>query len=400
MPGSSTSPTRRAWSPRRWRHPDGGGLGVPGGRHLRLPGRADAPGGLRARGRPGRATFDYAGLNHLGWLRRVEVDGRDLLPGLLTDDAALLSIEEGACSGPDWLRTLGAVPNEYLWYWYYTAEAVAAAQQAGQTRGEYLSEQQARFYADAAAAEPAAALAAWERTRHDREATYMAGSHGSAEGGPAGRAAADLDGGGYDRMALELMRAIAYDEPATMVLNVAAPGRRLPWPGAGRRRGGRGPVRGRRGGPATAPAGAARRPPAGAGAVGQGGRDHDHRGRPHRLAAAGAACAGHPPAGRLRDLRPRHPRGPAGGRPGAARGVVRARRSHAGRRTGGYRRPAGWTGGRRAISGERASDRTPAASKASRVAATRSGATAAVRSSSTVASSPAPTASRAVARTQ
>jgi 6-phospho-beta-glucosidase len=30
----------------------------------------------------------------------------------------------------------------------------------------------------------------------------------------------DLDGGGYDRMALELMRAIAHDEAATLVLNV------------------------------------------------------------------------------------------------------------------------------------------------------------------------------------
>jgi 6-phospho-beta-glucosidase len=208
-------------------HPDGGGLGG------RVVGICDSPVGMMRRVAhavgvdPDRARFDYAGLNHLGWLRRVEVDGRDLLPGLLADDAALLSIEEGGLFGPDWLRTLGAVPNEYLWYWYYTAEAVAAAQQEGRTRGEYLSEQQGSFYAEAAAAEPAAALAAWERTRHDREATYMAGSSGGADGaedGPAGREAVDLDGGGYDRMALELMRAIAYDEPATMVLNVAAPG--------------------------------------------------------------------------------------------------------------------------------------------------------------------------------
>ena len=60
------------------------------------------------------AWFDYAGLNHLGWLRRVLVDGRDVLPGLLADDDALASFEEGRLFGGPWLRTLGAVPNEYL----------------------------------------------------------------------------------------------------------------------------------------------------------------------------------------------------------------------------------------------------------------------------------------------
>ena len=45
------------------------------------------------------AWFDYAGLNHLGWLRRVLVDGRDALPGLLADDDALGSFEEGQLFG-------------------------------------------------------------------------------------------------------------------------------------------------------------------------------------------------------------------------------------------------------------------------------------------------------------
>ena len=110
------------------------------------------------------------------------------------------------------------MPNEYLWYWYYTAEAVRAAAGAEASRGEYLAEQQARFYAEATAADPAGAFAAWERTRQQREASYMADSREAAGAGE--REAADLDGGGYDRMALALMHAIAHDEPATMVLNV------------------------------------------------------------------------------------------------------------------------------------------------------------------------------------
>ena len=40
----------------------------------------------RAAGVPAdQAWFDYVGLNHMGWLRRVDVGGRDVLPGLLAD---------------------------------------------------------------------------------------------------------------------------------------------------------------------------------------------------------------------------------------------------------------------------------------------------------------------------
>ncbi len=197
---------------------EGGGLGD------RVIGICDSPVGLAKRVAhalgidPASARFDYAGLNHLGWLRRVDVDGADLLPRLLGDEGALTSFEEGRLFGAHWLQALGSVPNEYLWYWYYTAEAVRAASGADVTRGEYLAAQQARFYAEAATAAPADALAAWERTRHEREASYMADSRAAAGAGE--REAADLDGGGYDRMALALMHAIAHDEPTTMVLNV------------------------------------------------------------------------------------------------------------------------------------------------------------------------------------
>lgn len=163
-----------------------------------------------------RALFDYAGLNHLGWLRRVVVDGRDLLPGLLADREALLTTEEGRLFGPEWLATLGTVPNEYLWYWYFGPDAVAAALRAGRTRGEVLLEQQEGFWADGPSDEPP--LRRWERARMARETSYMAESRDAT--GAGARDQDDLDGGGYDRVALQLMRAVARDEPTSLVLNV------------------------------------------------------------------------------------------------------------------------------------------------------------------------------------
>ncbi len=160
-----------------------------------------------------RAEFDYAGLNHLGWLRRVLVDGTDLLPGLLADATRLRTIEEGRLFDPSWLATLGSVPNEYLWYWYYTADAIEAIEAAGETRGEYLLGSQGRFYGSGRDA-----YAAWDATRRAREETYMADSREQAEAGE--RADEDLDGGGYDQVALALMKALATDRPARLVLNV------------------------------------------------------------------------------------------------------------------------------------------------------------------------------------
>jgi 6-phospho-beta-glucosidase len=184
----------------------------------RVIGICDSPVGLGRRVAatlgvdPATARFDYAGLNHLGWLRKVEVNGVDQLPRFLADPAAHRSFEESRLFGPDWLRTLGSVPNEYLYYYYFNRESVAAATEAAQTRGEFLLDQQARFYHEVAKGEPA--LASWERTKAQREATYM------AEARDEERDAIDLDGGGYEQMALALMRAIAHDKPATLILNV------------------------------------------------------------------------------------------------------------------------------------------------------------------------------------
>ncbi|WP_030543627.1 6-phospho-beta-glucosidase [Streptomyces albus] len=198
----------------------------------RVIGICDSPVGLcrraaRAVGAdPDRADYDYVGLNHLGWLRRLTVDGRDLLPRLLGDRAALESFEEGKLFGADWLRALGALPNEYLHYYYFNRETVASVTAAETTRGEFLHRQQARFYAGEAGAGAVGGAAgdpyeAWERTRLEREETYMAESREATGGWQ--RDSCDLDGGGYDRVALALMRAIARNERTKLILNV--PGR-------------------------------------------------------------------------------------------------------------------------------------------------------------------------------
>ncbi|MFF0558329.1 6-phospho-beta-glucosidase [Streptomyces sp. NPDC004266] len=189
----------------------------------RVVGICDSPVGLGRRvarvlgANPDEAWIDYVGLNHLGWLRGLRVGGRDVLPRLLADEEALGSFEEGRLFGPEWLRSLGAVPNEYLHYYYFNREAVQAYRAAERTRGAYLRDQQGAFYQEMGKPDTPA-LDAWHRTLADREATYMAANREAA--GIGERDEEDLESGGYEKVALALMRAIARDERTTLILNV------------------------------------------------------------------------------------------------------------------------------------------------------------------------------------
>ncbi|MER6052716.1 6-phospho-beta-glucosidase [Streptomyces sp. NPDC001793] len=168
---------------------------------------------------PTRSGYDYVGLNHLGWLRSLTLEGTDVLPGLLDDVAALGSFEEGRLFGPEWLRVLGALPNEYLHYYYFRRETLHSVRDTAQTRGEFLDRQQGGFFERAAAAgSPDAVYDLWERTRLEREETYMAHSREATGGWQ--RDSHDLEGGGYDRVALALMHAIAGDSGRRLILNV------------------------------------------------------------------------------------------------------------------------------------------------------------------------------------
>ena len=166
---------------------------------------------------PERAEIQYAGLNHLGWLTGLIVDGTDVLPELLTRPDLLATFEEGRLFGSEWLSTIGAIPNEYLHYYMYEREVLHADQLELRSRGRYLQEQVESYtrQADEGTTDP---LELWERTRHDRESTYMAANRLSA--GVGERDAEDLTSGGYENVAIALMRGIAHDQNARLVLNV------------------------------------------------------------------------------------------------------------------------------------------------------------------------------------
>jgi 6-phospho-beta-glucosidase len=163
----------------------------------------------RALGRPADALwFDYFGLNHLGWLRAVRDGAEDVLPRLLADDERLGSFEEGRLFGGEWLRSLGMIPNEYLYYFYFASDAVAAVSEA--PRGAFLLRQQASFYAPG----NGDALAAWRAAKDERDRTYMAEAR-------SGEDAPQEEPGGYEGEAMAVVEAIANNTRALLILNTA-----------------------------------------------------------------------------------------------------------------------------------------------------------------------------------
>jgi 6-phospho-beta-glucosidase len=159
---------------------------------------------------------DYVGLNHLGWLRRVFGPNGDLLPAVLADDDALANIEEARLMGFDWVRQVGAIPNEYMYYYYFNREAVERIRRSKSTRGQSLVEEQRDFY-DTARQGPRQALDAWHAATDQRESTYM------AEARPTGheddRLPEDLEGG-YHKVALDIMGALTNGAPSGLILNI------------------------------------------------------------------------------------------------------------------------------------------------------------------------------------
>ena len=166
-----------------------------------------------------RVEADYLGLNHLGWLRGLRVGGTDLLPGLLADPARLLAMEEGRLFGADLLQALGAIPNEYLYWYYAQAEALRDVMAADRTRGEHVRARQERFYAAAAAA-PGQAARLWAAANEERNRSYFAELR-SGE-----RDAADVAAGGYESIAIGLAAALTGGGsrggggPARLIVNV------------------------------------------------------------------------------------------------------------------------------------------------------------------------------------
>ena len=86
---------------------------------------------------PQRVLVDQVGLNHLSWVRRVLLDGEDVLPDLLAEHGDELARDAGVSGRL--LDELGVLPSYYLHY-YYAHDRVLAEQAEGVPRAATVAE--------------------------------------------------------------------------------------------------------------------------------------------------------------------------------------------------------------------------------------------------------------------
>lgn len=126
------------------------------------------------------------GLNHLSWADRAEVGGRDILPLLLRNEQFVQNFHQFAYFDRDLIRTLGKIPNGYLYYFYHREKALAHMLSAKETRGESIHRINEQMMAELTAmdirTQPEEMLDVYHRAMQRREGSYMQMETGGFDG--------------------------------------------------------------------------------------------------------------------------------------------------------------------------------------------------------------------------
>lgn len=181
--------------------------------------------------RPEDLRCNYFGLNHLGWIDRVMLRGKDVTERLLGDDAALRSLYHADLFAPEMIRSLRLIPSEYLFFYYGQSRALANQRRAGASRGEEIERLNEmlfdRLHQAIAAGRKEDAIAIYREYLQRRSGSYMKleAEAGSAlhEGGEQSEDPFHAVTG-YHRIAIDVITALVSDSPARIVLNVSNQG--------------------------------------------------------------------------------------------------------------------------------------------------------------------------------
>ena len=197
----------------------------------RVVGICDAPSSMWSIGSailgvpPEETYLDYFGLNHLGWARSFICKGDDRLPGLIKMVLAAGKLPWFPFDA-EFINSLGMVPNEYLYYYYNTEEAIKNITSAGQTRSGQIAVMNHQLFNDLKRLQSqdnwSGMLETYYRYMNQRGETYMTRETGISSNirllnGQINKA---ISGDGYAGVALNLIESLYGKSPRVMILNV------------------------------------------------------------------------------------------------------------------------------------------------------------------------------------
>ncbi len=198
--------------------------------NVRVVGICDTPSEMLHRvnlalgAKPDEVQCDYIGLNHLGWIRRIQFRGQDVFDRFLGDDDLLRQLYHVPLFSPDLIRTLRLIPTEYLYFYYSRRRALDNQRRQKGTRGAEIERLGGDLFSRLAGllreGDGKAAIGTYVDYLNTRSGSYM---KLESEGDTTPSAPEHLDpfraATGYHRIALDVMTALCGNEPRRIVVN-------------------------------------------------------------------------------------------------------------------------------------------------------------------------------------
>jgi len=180
---------------------------------------------------PEDVRCEYVGLNHLGWVRKIELRGKDVTNDVLADDEILDQLHSVPMFDHELMRSLRLIPTEYLYFYYSRSRALANQKAHGGTRGDEIGKLNDALFRRLgtllAAKNGAAALAAYVEYLNVRSGSYMV-LESASENGLRKEAGKEEDpfraASGYHRIALAVMKALRGASTQRIIVNVRSQG--------------------------------------------------------------------------------------------------------------------------------------------------------------------------------
>jgi 6-phospho-beta-glucosidase len=183
---------------------------------------------------PGRYRAGYGGLNHLGWVSSFVADGEELMPELITRFEELQGLgQHFAAFDPEQVRRLGAIPTEYVWYYYDSRRYLDGIARAGSSRGQDVRALNAELLAAIGQAfsdgDVHAAWSAYATVLGVRRDTYMQADTRGDSGQVQARARRAAAGsvplhaseiGGYEGLAMRVIDGLAGRGASDVIVNM------------------------------------------------------------------------------------------------------------------------------------------------------------------------------------
>jgi 6-phospho-beta-glucosidase len=165
--------------------------------------------------------MNYIGLNHLGWVNSIRIRGKEVLHEVLNNYSKFIEgFPHMSCFSEDFIHRLKLLPNEYLYFYYYSDQAVHNISKSSFTRGEQIKQLNERLIQDlqmyVEANDWDKALNQYERIMNERNQSYMSNETGNRHS----TQSLTLQSEGYEGLAMSILSSIIHNKKTDLILNV------------------------------------------------------------------------------------------------------------------------------------------------------------------------------------